>query len=61
MTTLLALAAVALLFVVFGLLPQRAVHGGSCRRCPADELPELCAACPLHDSAASEEEVRDGS
>ena len=58
MITLLAVAALALLFVVFGLLPAGEAHGNACHRCPAGEAPELCAACPLRDSAASEEEVR---
>lgn len=59
MTALLAIAVVALLFVVFGLLAPRERRAGPCHRCPAgEEAPDLCGACPLHDSARSDEEVQ---
>lgn len=59
MTALLAIVALALLFVAFGMLAPRERRAGPCHGCPADEeAPELCGACPLRDSAGSEEEVK---
>ncbi len=56
MTTLLAAAALALLFVAYGLLASRGAARGACHRCAAHESPELCASCALRDTNAREEE-----
>lgn len=53
MSALLAIAALALLFVVFCLLPPR--ESGSCRGCPGEEDPGSCGECPLRGRTASEE------
>jgi hypothetical protein len=55
MSALLAVAALALLFVVFGLLSSRGRQPGSCHHCPGEDSPERCGACPLCDSASEEE------
>lgn len=55
MSAIVAIAILAVLFIVFCFLPPR--EGGPCRGCPAEEDPESCGGCPLRDHIESEEEM----
>ncbi len=63
MTAAIAIAVLAVLFVVFGLFPPGGGERPSCHGCPDEmEDPERCGACPLlSDPHDREKEVETGS